>query len=101
MENLAFRVTREERTLRLAGELDMATAPLLKSALAGLPSEGPVSLDLSELTFLDSSGLNVLAQYGNSLNGQGPLVLANVPDPIVSVLEVVGFDALETIVIRR
>jgi anti-sigma B factor antagonist len=101
MEDLAFGVTREERTVRLAGELDMATAPLLKSALAGLPSEGPTALDLSELTFLDSSGLHVLAQYGNSLNGQGPLVLANVPDPIVSVLEVVGFDALETIVIRR
>ena len=27
MEDLAFRVTREERTLRLAGELDMATVP--------------------------------------------------------------------------
>jgi len=60
-----------------------------------------VSLDLARLTFLDSSGLNTFADYGRSLNGQGPLVLANVPAAIAEVLDIVGFDELETIEIRR
>jgi anti-anti-sigma regulatory factor len=53
------------------------------------------------LTFLDSGGLNAFAQYGQSLNGQGPLVLANVPDRIAHVLQLVGFDQLDSIEIRR
>jgi anti-anti-sigma factor len=102
MVDPSFRVTpKDDRTLQLTGELDMASAPLLKAALGGLPAEGSISFDLAELTFLDSSGLHAFAQYGDSLNGQGPLILANVPAPIASLLEIVGFDELGTIEIRR
>jgi len=45
---------------RLHGELDMATAPLLARSLSTTLDTGPssVALDLSELTFVDSTGLN-------------------------------------------
>ena len=46
------------------------------------------------------SGLNELARYAGSLNGQGPLILANVPRQLASLLEIVSFDKLETIEIR-
>ena len=47
--------------LRLEGELDAATAPELERKLTGLPAPGPVLvLDLHELSFLDSLGLNML-----------------------------------------
>ena len=47
--------------LRLEGELDAATAPDLERSLTTLPSPGPVVvLDLHELSFLDSLGLNML-----------------------------------------
>ena len=63
MVDPSFRVTPgDDRTLRLAGELDMATVSLLRDALEGLPAGGSTSLDLAELTFLDSSGLNAFAQ---------------------------------------
>lgn len=45
----------------LNGELDLATAPQLADALARVPEGAAiVILDLSELTFMDSSGLHVI-----------------------------------------
>jgi anti-anti-sigma factor len=48
--------------LRVRGELDIATAPQLGSALADVLQAGATSLvvDLSETTFLDSSGARQL-----------------------------------------
>jgi anti-sigma B factor antagonist len=45
----------------LRGELDCETAPELSTALAEASTDGrPVVVDLSELKFIDSSGLHVL-----------------------------------------
>ena len=101
MNDPMFRITPvDSLTLRLGGELDMSTVQILRDALQAIPAEGRVTLDFSELAFLDSSGLNELARYAGSLNGQGPLILANVPRQLASLLEIVSFDKLETIEIR-
>ncbi len=60
-----LRIDVDDRTggvvLRLAGELDAATAPELERRLMGLVHPLPVLvLDLHELSFLDSLGLNML-----------------------------------------
>ncbi len=48
-------------TLRVTGELDLGSAPLLEQRLAHLRAEEqPVRLDLSGLGFIDSSGLHLL-----------------------------------------
>lgn len=49
-------------TLRVAGELDISTAPQLRLEIdaAMTTPPGDLILDLSEVTFLDSSGLAVL-----------------------------------------
>ena len=47
---------------RLIGELDISTALGLKAALDGLP-QGSVTLDLAELTFIDSSGLHAIMRF--------------------------------------
>jgi anti-sigma B factor antagonist len=44
----------------VAGELDIATAPDLAAALREHLAAGPVTLDLAELSFMDSSGVRVL-----------------------------------------
>jgi anti-anti-sigma factor len=45
----------------LSGELDLATAPLLEERLTQLLANGlRVSLDLSGIEFIDSSGIHVL-----------------------------------------
>ncbi len=49
-----------ERTLVLAGELDLATRPLFDAALSRVARERPARLilDLSEVAFMDSTGLH-------------------------------------------
>ena len=51
-------------TLRLAGELDVATADVVRSALLTVHGAGPeqVTFDMSEVSFMDSSGLSVLLE---------------------------------------
>ncbi len=48
--------------LRLDGELDMASAPLLQAALesAEADSHDPLVLDLERLRFMDSTGLRII-----------------------------------------
>lgn len=62
----AFRIEEADdvdgaRRLRLLGELDLATVPLLQERLraASERKEAPL-LDLSELEFIDSSGIRLL-----------------------------------------
>jgi anti-anti-sigma factor len=48
--------------LSVGGEIDLATAPALEEAIAGVLAEDPTALiiDLSEVTFLASAGLQLL-----------------------------------------
>ncbi|MFJ7272634.1 STAS domain-containing protein [Streptomyces sp. NPDC099050] len=61
----SLNVYRHDRGVRasiiLAGELDLATAPLVRAALEGCAREGihTIDVDVSALTFCDVSGLNV------------------------------------------
>jgi anti-anti-sigma factor len=83
--------------VRLKGDIDLATAPNLRVRLNDLLSLGPENLrvDLAEVTFMDSSGLNVLAgahKHAHEIGGQ--MVLVNVPDQIRRVLTMTGLDLL-------
>jgi anti-sigma B factor antagonist len=51
----------EWTVLRLTGELDVGSAPVLRHRLAQLSADNqPVRLDLSRLGFIDSSGMHLL-----------------------------------------
>jgi anti-anti-sigma factor len=64
------------RGLRLVGELDISSARDLTDALTSVSGNGDLTLELSELEFIDSSGLHAILQYAGSLNGTH-LTLAN------------------------
>jgi anti-anti-sigma factor len=85
--------------LRLVGELDMATVPELQTAFDLLPP-GKVTLDFTELSFIDSSGLNAIVKYAVSLNGASPIVLVHVPDPIRRVFEITQLNGHPAIELR-
>ena len=78
-----------------AGEIDLASAPRLKSSLVGLLDEGYARfvLDLSEVRYLDSTGLGVLIAFSRRLTDDGQIVLAHAPDPVLGLLELTGLDA--------
>lgn len=52
----------DRTVVQVRGEVDLATAPALSEALAEANSD--IVVDLAELTFMDASGLQVLAQAG-------------------------------------
>ena len=78
--------------LKLVGELDVATTPELSRALLDLSPHAISTLDLSELTFVDSSGVHAILALAKSVNGNGPLVLLNPTEAVSRVLEILGLD---------
>lgn len=85
-------VDRGPHALSVSGEIDAHSAPVLADRLAMLSSdEGDLVLDLSGVTFMDSSGLRVLIEVqqrvGTSSNG---LVLQSPSQTVLHLLEVAG-----------
>ena len=76
--------------VRLSGELDFATTPMLEECLHGLDGEA-VTVDFSDVTFLDSSGLRVLMMR-HTETGAGKLVLRGVQRAQMTVFQVTGLD---------
>ena len=66
--------------LHLAGELDLAGAPALTAALEPLTSRGgTIGMDLTRLTFMDSTGINALCQAAQALGERGRVVAQRDP----------------------
>jgi anti-anti-sigma factor len=86
--------------LRLAGELDLFSSSELALALADIDGNDPIHLDLSELTFIDSSGIGAILAFVRSRNGSGPVVLMNPSQPVRRAIEVVGLDRHPSIEMR-
>ena len=71
-------------TLALQGELDFASFALLSEALDDIP--GAVRLDLSDLTFMDSSGLGLILKRLK----EGPFTHAGTSPHIIRMIELCG-----------
>jgi anti-anti-sigma factor len=86
----------------LVGELDLATSAILTERLAPLAAEGgDLRLDLSELAFIDSSGIRSLLILSESLGSRGLLVLQSPAEPVMRTLELVGIGQAENIEISN
>lgn len=84
-----------ESTVVVAGELDAFTGPLLWERLdeAIARGDGTVTVDLRDVSFMDSRGLSVLAQAVRQL-GDRPLVLRSPGRTTRKVLEISGLGQL-------
>ena len=71
----------ERLTVAPAGELDLATVPDVEAALRGAePAPGQVVLDLSAVTFMDTSGLRLVLEEEKRAAERGSSFLI-VPGP--------------------
>jgi anti-anti-sigma factor len=74
----------------LNGELDMATVPLMEIAIEdAVAGGGPITLDLTDVTFADSSGIGAIMKSVKSLP-TGCMVLHGVHDEVGRVIDLMG-----------
>ncbi len=81
----------------LKGELDLATAPQLKTALTDLVSDGQqqICLDMAELQFIDSTGLNVIVGAVKEVEAAGGRLVLRSPTPATyKVFQITGLAAV-------
>ena len=81
----------------VGGEIDMDTTPMLEDLLQEVVDAGArhVVLDLAGVTFMDSSGLNLLVMSLKRLrDAGGRLCLAHVQKPVRSVLVLSAVDTV-------
>lgn len=77
-------------TLRVAGELDLLTAPELNAALHRARAD--VLLDLRDVTFVDSTGLAVLVAHRRARRARGATLRVERPQPnVVRAFALAGF----------
>jgi anti-anti-sigma factor len=81
--------------MKLSGELDVRTTPILRKALVAL-SHDDLVIDCRELAFLDSTGISLLAEVHRTreLDGRA-MTLRNVSGAARRTLEICGL--LETL----
>ena len=94
-EQLSMVVERQggRALVRLRGELDIATAPMLANALNNASSEFVV--DLADVTFLDASGLDALADASARAERDGNhLAVINADSFTQRIFELTGLDHL-------
>lgn len=69
---IAHRATEAGVTLRIMGELDLSTGPVLRESIELLRRDlTALTLDLSDLVFMDSTGLRLLIELDQRANREG------------------------------
>lgn len=102
--SMAFQVAVEnyngKALLRAQGEIDLATVDLLDMAVANALQDGlsHVVIDMSEVSFMDSTGIRSLltnSERVNEAGGKMSIVLSG--GPVARTLSVTGVDSLLSI----
>lgn len=97
VEDLSVATVREGSTVAVTvrGEVDIATAPLLRAVLDGVYAAEPrrVELDLSGVAFLDSHALTTLIAARRRLAARGAVLVLRAPSrPVARLLTASGLD---------
>ena len=101
-EALSFAVQQREGSravVQVSGTMDFDTCPPLEQALAQLVDTGTphLVLDMSALSFCDSSGINTLLRaLAHAKEKDGSLALAAAAPPVQHLLDLLGTDAVLT-----
>jgi len=77
----------------LRGDLDLGAVKAFEQALrAAVDHGGPITLDATELAFMDSTGVRLLIHTGQRLEGRGCLILHGANDTVRRVIDLTGID---------
>jgi len=81
--------------VELDGEYDLARKDELTAIFASITNGAPVTIDMTRVTYVDSSFLNELATIRARLNGR-PVTLIGVQPNIARVLQITKLDRFFT-----
>ena len=79
-----LRVEQDQGTVVLIGEIDAHNEALVRDALTDQPDDGDVRVDLSGVTFIDSSGLRVVLGVHQQLIREGRRLVLVAPSHVVT-----------------
>jgi anti-sigma B factor antagonist len=97
-------VDRQVGVVTAAGEVDLATVATLRQALSDLLASGltHLVLDLTAVSFIDSTGLGVLVGAGTKAAGLGGAMRLDCDNPrILRLLKVTGLSRALTVLPTR
>lgn len=84
--------------IAFSGEIDLAVAEAFSSALQPyVDAGGPVTVDLSEVTFMDSSGIHAIIEAARGLGDRGCIIIHGAHDGIQKVFELTMLDSVSNI----
>ncbi|MFF3890404.1 STAS domain-containing protein [Streptomyces sp. NPDC001914] len=94
--SVATTATDGVRVLILAGEIDHHTGDTLRQALDASDTPCPrIVVDLRQVTFMDSSGINIFIAAHRTLSEAGGwLRLADAGEAVMRTINIVGVDAI-------
>ena len=91
-------VTTGNPLIAFAGEIDMATSDRFASALQPwVEAGGPVTVDLSGVSFMDSTGISALVRVAKALGDRGCIVIHGAHGSVQKVFEITGLDSVPNI----
>jgi anti-anti-sigma factor len=94
--------TDEPKGLRLAGDVDLATVDRFRSALAPMVREGgDIVVDMGDMRFMDSSGVQVIIRALEALDDRGRLVLAHPRRTVVRMARVMGLQRFKNLEVQE
>jgi anti-anti-sigma factor len=86
---MLLEIARTQDVLRLSGEIDLAVADDVQTAILGAFEDGIAVIDMSEVTFLDSAGIRALLTAARAVEARGTLVVQEPSAAVTRVLEIV------------
>ena len=79
--------------IALSGEIDMATAEAMVAALEpSVRAGGPLTLDVSEVTFMDSTALHALVTASRALGERGCIIVHGAHGAVWTLLQMTKID---------
>jgi anti-anti-sigma factor len=86
------------RGFRLIGELDASNVGDLREALEPVVAEGgDITLDLTGLAFMDSSGIQILVTTAQGLDDRGSLILVSPGNLVRRLLSLIPVERLDKV----
>ena len=91
-------VTTGNPVISVSGEIDWATAEGFISALQPwVEAGGPVTVDLSGVTFMDSTGIHAVIEAARALGDRGCIIIHGAHDGIQKVFDLTMLDSVPNV----